>query len=416
MELTLRIEKFIHGGQALARTEDGKKVFVWGALPGELVEVRVYKKRRSYVEAITTRVIEPSDMRVPPQDMHYISTAPWQICNLAFENSIKAQLLQELFAHEQLELPEFSIQTDGVMQGYRNKMEYSFYGDDDGLHLALFVRGSHHKQITRGSTLAVPTINTAAQELCENIMKAGVRAGDLKSLIVRASQDGTVAASLFVKKESFAPLPLSGLNGLRIYYSTPKSPASVRTKLLHEIGTVELSDTLLQKKLHYDVDSFFQVNIPMYQQVLHEITRHVLPGSVLDLYSGVGSIGLTVTDSQELTLVELDEASVRMAQINARELSPNAKVVHASSEMVLETLIDKTTVILDPPRAGLHQKLSEALLEAEPQCIIYMSCNPVTQLRDVKILSQKYITTHFYGYNFFPGTQHIETLAVLQKK
>jgi 23S rRNA (uracil1939-C5)-methyltransferase len=90
--------------------------------------------------------------------------------------------------------------------------------------------------------------------------------------------------------------------------------------------------------------------------------------------------------------------------------------VLAASEDALDYITHDATVILDPPRAGLHEKVTEKLLEAAPQRIIYLSCNPVTQARDVARLAEKYGIRHHQGYNFFPRTPHIEHLVILDKK
>src|SRR5262249_16230256 len=149
----------------------------------------------------------------------------------------KKLLVQEVFDQAKVAVPDFDLTgpEDSAAYGYRNKMEYSFWGDDSGLHLALHYRGSHGKQAVEGCVLARPGIDQAAQAVCAHLAGLQVRAGNLKTIIVRCSQNGDVVASLFVKPESFPQLPLmDGLKGLRVYHSNPKSPASVRTRLLNE--------------------------------------------------------------------------------------------------------------------------------------------------------------------------------------
>ena len=136
---------------------------------------------------------------------------------------------------------------------------------------------------------------------------------------------------------------------------------------------------------------------------------------VIDLYSGVGSIGLTI-GGDNCTLVEIDENAVREMKRNIKQQGSSAQVVLAPSEKALEHISSDHTVIVDPPRAGLHQAVVERLLEVTPPRIIYLSCNPVTQARDVAMLAKKYgIRTH-KGYNFFPRTPHIEHLVILERR
>ncbi len=407
------IHKLVHGGQGLGELSDGRKVFVWNALPGETVRVEIIKKKRSYAEAIAREIVKASPERVEPSEENYLATSPWQMMSFEAENKYKAEIVRELFAHEKVVIPEFDgVVHDDRQWNYRNKMEYSFWGDDDGLHLALHMRGSHGKQIVTGSKLAVPALDEGAQAVLAELQKLQPRAGDLKTIIVRSSQNGDVVAALYTKLASFTKIGLpKQLKGLRVYHSNPKSPASVPTKLLYELGDATLQDELLGKPFVYDVDSFFQVNIPIYEKALARIKEHC-QGDPVDMYSGTGSIGLSV--AQKWTqLVELDPATIAMARLNAARSGIDAEVVEASTEKALDYIVGGKPVIFDPPRAGLHAKVVEKCLETLPPQIMYLSCNPATQARDLAMLQEKYTIRFFEVYNFFPRTPHIEVLAIL---
>lgn len=411
------IEKLVHGGQGLGTMEDGRKVFVWGALPGERVAVRILKGKRSYAEAIVEEVLQPSPLRIAPREENYLATSPWQIVPFEAENDYKKRIVEELFTQAHVPLPDFEMTATGDDWHYRNKMEYSFWGDDDGLHLALHNRGSHQKTIVQGSELALPAIDEAARDIVSELQKHAVHAGDLKTIIVRCSQDGTAVASLFVKPQKFMNLALPpSLKGLRVYHSNPKSPASVPTELLYELGDGHLHDSLLGRKFTYDVDSFFQVNIPIFEQALARIKEQCVDADeIVDMYAGTGSIGLSVA-SKKVDLIELDPATVAMARVNAAASDVDATVMEASSEKALEYIVGDKPVIFDPPRAGLHDKVVAQTLETLPPKVIYLSCNPATQARDLAKLQEKYAITYFETFNFFPHTPHIETLAVLDRK
>lgn len=409
------IEKLVHGGQGMAALEDGRKVFVWGALPGEKVAIRIIKNKKSYAEAIAEHIIEASPKRIEAREPNYLATSPLQIVDITTENTYKEHIIEELFVQAHVDIPSFTIQSAGDDWRYRNKMEYSFWGDEDGLHLALHNRGSHQKTIVQGSELAMPALDAGARATLHELQKVDIRAGELKTIIVRCSQKGDVAVSLFTKKTSFAKLPLpEGVKGLRVYHSNPKSPASVPTKLLHEVGDATLTDELLGKTFVYDVDSFFQVNIPIFEKALQAIREYGATDNLVDMYAGVGSIGLSVA-AKQVELVEVDPATVAMARINADYSDLEVEVVQAPSEKVLDSIVGDKAVIFDPPRAGLHEKVIKRTLEALPPQIMYLSCNPATHARDLALLQQAYKITHFEAYNFFPHTPHIETLAVLER-
>jgi 23S rRNA (uracil1939-C5)-methyltransferase len=406
--------KFVHGGQCLAELSNGKKVFVWGGLPGEVVDLQITKKRKSYSEGVVTLVHEASQKRIEPLEPEsYLSTSPWQIIDYKSEVQYKDEILRETFEREGIiNINWDKFQSVGDITGYRNKMEFGFWGNDNGLNLAHYVRGSKGKQIVDGSVLADDLINQSARGIRDELDRIGVWSGKLKTIVLRASKEGRVVASLFAKEDidlSNFKLP-EILGGLDVYYSDPKSPASVATKKLYSYGDIKLHDTILGKNITYDVMSFFQVNITVFELALNKIKELITNEIVIDFYSGVGTIGICVGAT---TLIESDKSNIEMAEINIGKA--DIKIVNATAETALDELLVDCTVIVDPPRAGLHKKFLEKLLEVVPSQIIYLSCNPSTQARDIAMLKCKYKITKAVGYNFFPRTPHIESLIVLER-
>lgn len=414
----VKIEKLVHGGQGLATLADGRKVFVWNALPGETVDLRMLKSKKGFAEAIADKIVQPSADRIEPlEPASYLATSPWQIMTFDAENKYKKEILLETFEREKLELPSFEFVGGKDHEGYRTKMEFGFWGDQSGISLAHFVRGSHGKTKVKGSILAKPAINTAVADIVTQLNtltsgKRAIRAGDIKSVILRCTQYGDTVAALFVKPKKFPTLALpKSLKGLVVYHSNPKSPASVPTELLQQEGDRTLTDNVLGTELMYDVLSFFQVNLPVFETAVKQINTHIGKLTKVDLYSGVGSIGIPIGGTT--ALIELDQANAEMARINVGDLP--IKVVHASSDKSLEYITGKDAIIVDPPRAGLGSYVTTRLCEAKPPVIAYLSCNPSTQARDIKLLQEAgYKIKFFEGYNFFPRTPHIESLAVLK--
>ena len=187
-------------------------------------------------------------------------------------------------------------------------------------------------------------------------------------------------------------------------------PASVRQERQNQLAA------------HGDIDSQQRVISQKKSGQLHVGTGlfsddiRAVKLSTLDLYAGVGTIGLTI-GSSNVTLVEINADAVREMQRNITELDrTDARAVLAPSEQALDYITGKEIVIVDPPRAGLHPDVIATLLQQLPPRIIYLSCNPVTQARDVALLQQNYRIVHHRGYNFFPRTPHIEHLVILDKK
>ena len=327
----------------------------------------------------------------------------------------------------------------------------------DTLDLAFFRRGSKGKIVVDGTSLAHLAINNLARAIRDLLRHKRVAARQLKTLLIRCDQSGSCVWQLYVKDrlpeiitaDEAAKLPAQGGE---IIYSDPRSPASRITERLARFGNTILTDAILGIPFRYACEGFFQVNIPVYEQALRDMREWVLrdrtgqhsgrqlehhqkiirdPRKVaqifsevllaadrptLDLYAGVGTIGLTI-GSGNVTLVEINADAVREMQRNIAELDrTDACAVLAPSEQALDYITGKEIVIVDPPRAGLHPDVVAILLQKLPPRIIYLSCNPVTQARDVALLQQNYRIVHHRGYNFFPRTPHIEHLIILDKK
>ncbi len=421
--VTARFDAIVGGGQSIATIEDGRKLFAWGVLPGETAEVLVTKKKSRYLEGIAETIVEPNtSRRIQPRDEEsFMSTSPWQIMDFQSEQHYKAALIEEAFELHNIVLPDpIEVYSTGVEYEYRNKVEFSFWYDtevtENPLSLAFFRRGTHSKLPVQGTSLATSVINETAQRILSTLNALGVEGRSLKTLLVRSAADGRVAWQLYVKDEDFnvealfSHLPQNE-NG-EVIYSNPKSPASVITKRL-TAPVQPLEDTLLGIPFSYATEGFFQINLPVYEQTLLDMKAWVpVDTKTVDMYSGVGTIGLTI-GGPDTTLVEINEYAVGEMKRNIKALGLSAMAVLAASEDALDYITSDKTIIVDPPRAGLHEAVVERLLEVSPERIIYLSCNPATQARDVARLSARYGIRAHRGYNFFPRTPHIEHLVIL---
>lgn len=425
MNIETTLQKIVGGGQAMGEMVDGRKIFVWGGLPGERVEVRVTKKRSKLADGTVTRILDNiSSDRVEPQDPNsYLSTSPWQIMSHEAETRYKKELLQQAFELNNVALPEdIKLSPVDKYYGYRNKIEFSWWWDNekDQLDLAFFRRGSHTKVPVDGTSLARPEINQVAIKIRDLLRDKSVEAFSLKTLIVRCNQAGNVIAQLYIKTKTFVELSddelrSTGVSGIEVIFSNPKSPASVITERLFSWGNNILDDQILGKTFYYTAESFFQINLPIYEQALQDIKSFIPDNKpVVDLYSGVGTIGLTVGNKNKTTLIESNESAVEEMKRNISSLGINAKAILSASEQATDYITQDSLIIVDPPRAGLHDNVIKKLLEEAPSHIVYLSCNPTTQSRDIAKLLSKYKIIHQCGYNFFPRTPHIENLIVLQ--
>ena len=379
------IDKIIPGGQGIATLADGKKAFLWNVLPGENVEFEITKNKHSYCEGIATRIVDAAAERITPRDECFLATSPWQIFNYAEELRQKQLIVEECYRQQHLNVNVLPTITDNHDFFYRNKMEYSLYWshEDNRIHLAFHTRGTHRKTPIDQSSIERPEIFAAAQDIVADLNARHAEARTYQSLLIRCNQAGETSAALFENGKSHPVMQ-------------------------------NLTDSLLNRQYSYSPNGFFQINLPVYELVLQNITKHIATSRVLDLYAGVGSIGLSVAADRDLTLVEVNGAAFAEMQHNAAGTA--AKCILDKSENVTNYIAPDCTVILDPPRAGCDTKLIAALNEIKPTIIIYLSCNPITQARDVAMLATKYELGDIQPYNFFPRTPHIESLIILTRR
>ncbi|MBR0431009.1 class I SAM-dependent RNA methyltransferase [Candidatus Saccharibacteria bacterium] len=431
----IKVEKIIPGGQALGTHDDGRKIFFWNALPDELIEeFKITKKKTHYYEAIATKIKQPSSHRIAPKDECFLSTSPWQILDFSYENHLKKTLVNEIFNAHKIKIESPEIITDNQKYFYRNKMEYALYWNHgtQKIHLAFHARGSHQKIPIKQSSLERPEIFATAEAIVNNLNILQDEARRYQSLLLRCNQNGEVSGGLFEKHK---PHPVFK----------------------------NLTDQILGQNYSYSPNGFFQINLPVYELALKEIQKHIHTDKVLDLYAGVGTIGLSTARHKKLTLVESDQSAFSELAENCkrnefegiRQVStifeehifrqnckrngfegirsydederadpvttgvgdaprePIPLAIFSKSENVTDFIEPDQTVILDPPRAGCDRKLIDKLNEIRPKTIIYLSCNPATQARDVKLLLENYQIKHIQPFNFFPRTPHIENLVVL---
>lgn len=390
----ITVEKFIPGGQALATHPDGRKIFFWNALPGETVTAfQILKQKPHYYEALATEIAQPSPQRVEPTDSCYLATSPWQILAYPAELAAKRALVQEIFREHHIAIPEPPLTTDDRPYHYRNKMEYALYWDHatQSISLAFHARGSHRKLPIVQSSLEHPAILAAAQQIVADLNAKHADARRYQSLLLRSDQQGHVSGGLYEKHQPHPTFP-------------------------------SLTDQILGHTYRYSPNGFFQINLPVYALALQEIARHLATSKVLDLYSGVGTIGLSVARDRNLTLVESDPFAFAELLANLpssahlQTASGTISAHLAKSEQVLDFITPDTTVILDPPRAGCHSSLIDHLVAVRPPRIIYLSCNPATQARDLETLLTAYHLDTVQAFNFFPRTPHIENLVVLSAR
>lgn len=438
--VTLTVGALNEKGYGVANV-GGHVYWVVGGLPGEELEAVEFKRKKKVRYAKVTKVIKPNRNRRSPKDKDsYLSTSPYQIISAKYENQIKKELINELFInYAETKLPDFEITSNDQEFGYRNKFEFAFYIDDtEKISLAF-----HKKDTRRGRipitniALAPDTVNDFIKifisDLNKQFSESKFEFRDLKSLVVRYSFAETkLVYALYLKSdvssiklESTDELPY--VKGSLQIYSNPKSPASVTDHIIHRQGETDLYEEIKGRRYFYGYESFFQINPSLFEETVADISAYLLKlrldgekmGLLCDLYSGVGTIGLSLSDYFDtVKCFEINPDSPKYTEMAAKENGiKNISVIAGAVEKNLGSLgEDIDCTVVDPPRSGLHNTLIDKILALKPPHLIYLSCNPKTQAGDYSRLKVIYDIRFNRAYNYYPNTPHVENLLILECK
>ena len=422
----------------MART-NGYVVFVRGAVPGDRVRARVRKSKRSYAEAELVELVEPSPERVDPVAEH--PGAPWQV--LPYERQLAEKESQVRDALERLGRFE-SAPLEPIVAGeqrtrYRNKLEYSFgTGDDGELVLGFHKTGSWElvEDVSRDllASERVDGVREAVKAWCRaEGLSAWDRAsggGFLRNLVVREGRrTGQLQARLVTSQGDFQADELAAaLEDVDSVLWTrtggvAETTREGETKLLR--GGPAIEEKLAGLRFRVSYDAFFQTNTEMAERLYGaavELARLSGRERVLDLYCGIGTIALVLAlDAREVYGVELVEQAVADAIENARLNGiDNASFFAGDVRTAMRPLLERSgrpdVVVVDPPRAGLSQKVIRRVLEAGADRLVYVSCNPTTLAPNARqLVDGGYRLTAVRPVDMFPQTPHIECVASLQR-
>ena len=436
-ELELTIDSLAYGGAGVARL-DGYVVFVQGGMPGDRLRAQVGKAKRAYAEARATEILEPGPDRIAPAAAH--PGAPWQV--LRYERQLEVKEAQVAEALARLGgLEGFDVQpivAASQTWRYRNKLEYSFGSDATGRLICGFHAPGRWDEIIEVSDclLASEAGNAArerivgwcrAQGFAPYDRRAG--AGLLRNLVVReARRTGQVQVRLVTgpgELDAAALAVAAHCDGVMWTRSSSvgETTAGGETQLV--AGADYLDEEIGGIRVRISPEAFFQTNTEMAERLYAiAVDRAGLSGfeRVYDLFCGIGTIGLLMAPrAAELWGLEVVPAAVADAIANASLNEIDGVNFFAGDVRVaLRELVSRAgrpdVLVVDPPRAGLSQKVVRRIVEAAPRRIIYVSCNPTTLAPNAAQLVQAgYTLGPVQPVDMFPQTPHIECVAVLDR-
>jgi 23S rRNA (uracil1939-C5)-methyltransferase len=436
--LELTVDSLAFGGAGVARL-NGYVVFVADGMPGDRVRAEVQKANRAYAEARAIEILSPGPERIAPRALH--PGAPWQV--LPYERQLEVKHAQVEDALRRIgRLEEFELEpiVPAVEPWrYRNKLEYSFGTDPDGRLVCGFHAPGRWEEIVPLSDclLASEPANAARERVVEWCRAQGLTAFDrrthegfLRNLVVRESRRiGELQVRLVTSPGELdraslaaAAQPVGGLLWTRTD-SLAETTNEGETELL--AGSDRLEEEIGGMRVRIAANAFFQTNTEMAERLYGLAIEYAQPVGterVYDLYCGIGTIGLLVAPRvAEVWGLELIEEAVADAIANARlNEVDNAHFFAGDVRLALRELVQRAgrpdTLIVDPPRSGLSQKVVRRIIEAEPRRIVYVSCNPTTLAPNAaQLVEAGYRLRRVRPVDMFPQTPHIECVALLER-
>ena len=430
--LEVEIDSLAFGGRGVARA-DGFVLFVAGALPGDHVRVEVTKAKKRHGEARAVELLRAGADRIPDVCVHGgepCPGAPWQGLpydrQLAYKSEQVAEALQRIGNLEGFELEEI-VPADQQWR-YRNKLEYSFGPGEQGEPILGFhARGRWdlvvdvddcHLASEAGNAARNKVRDWAEMEAVPAFDRRAKR-GVLRNLVVREGRrSGQIQTRLVTAQRNFPKPPVDLHTIVADDSGDSEGPTGV-------LGEEHLREELCGLQWEISPGAFFQTNTEMAERLYGIAAEYAgLSGRerVFDLYCGIGTIGLTMAGKAgEVWGLEIVPEAIADAERNA-ELNgiENARFLAGSTRTGVRPLVEQAgkpdVVVIDPPRAGLSQKVVRRVIESEAPKIVYISCNPTTLAPNAaQLVEAGYRLTRVRPVDMFPQTPHIECVALLER-
>jgi 23S rRNA (uracil1939-C5)-methyltransferase len=448
-------------GVSVAKAPDGKVIFIPNVVPGDVVDVQTFKKRKAYYEGKAVKFHEFSEYRIEPVCEHFgvCGGCKWQ--NMKYSQQLyykQNEVLNHLKRIGKIELPEFEPILGSEKQFfYRNKMEFSFSNsrwlteEEIGSTEDLGNRNALGFHIPKMWDKILDINKCHLQEDPSNAIRNEVRAfanengltffnprnheGLLRTLMMRTSSTGEIMVLIqfFENDKAGRELILNHIyekfpqiTSLQYVVNNKANDTLYDTNIILYKGRDYILEEMEGLKFSINAKSFYQTNSDQAYE-LYKITRDFagLTGNeiVYDLYTGTGTIAQFVSKNAKKVIgVESVPEAIIDAKANAERNNINncefyvgdMKVVFNESFIAQHGKPD--VIITDPPRDGMHKDVIEQIMKIEPSKIVYVSCNSATQARDLALIDEKYKVTRVRPVDMFPQTHHVENVVLLEKR
>jgi 23S rRNA (uracil1939-C5)-methyltransferase len=412
----VKFEKMVYGGDCLGRLADGRAVFVPFVLPGETAEVEITESKERFARGRMVKLVEESPNRITPPCPYFsiCGGCYYQHLDYAQQLDLKKDLVRDQLERigKLTNLPEIPITGSPTAFTYRNQVQFHPVQNENA-------EASPSLGFNRASSNEVLPIEKClliSEEMNEILKQIELEADSgIARTAIRMDSDSEIM--LVFEGESPEPPELSIELPVSSTYLSPDG------RSLNMGGNDALVYRILGKEFLVSPESFFQVNLPVAEEMVNHALALIAGQknlSILELYSGVGLFSrFLAPHASQLTAIESSPSACFDFAGNLDEFE-NISLYEGAVEYLLPPLIEQIKpidlVVLDPPRAGLNAKARQALIDLDPEQIIYISCDPSTLARDLKHFSEAgYSLQSLHAFDMFPQTAHVETIVILQR-
>ena len=459
-KLEIEIEKIVFGGEGLGRI-DGFAVFVPMSVPGDKLEIDIISVKKSYARGLITRIIEPSKDRI--EDLSKVSFEDFDGCDfgmLKYEKQLeyKDKMLEEVLTKisgidlENVQVGKIIGSDEKV--NYRNKTAEPFFKKDGIIQTGFYSRKSHNVFLAKESLLKSEIAKMIIDKFLQKVNSfSGTKkefkvfneinnTGFLKQIMVRNNEKNEVMIIVIVNKNSQYNQLSKVLEEMydenecikSVYISVKTEQNNVILgKNVHLFGSQYLEEEMEGLKFKIYPNSFFQINkkqaLKLYDTAIEFLNEEknnknngkIYEKTVIDAFSGTGTIAMMLSKNIKKVIgIESVESSTLAAKLTSYENSiQNVEFVNGKVEKELPKILKRENIgaiVFDPPRRGIEEIALKSVIKNKIEKIVYISCNPATFARDVKILTENgYVLKKITPVDMFPQTGHIEVVGLLEK-
>ena len=396
----IEITSLDHSGKGIGKLNN-KVVFVENALPGEIVDIKILKDKKNYMEASVNKIIKKADNRIESICPYFSKCGGCDLLHINYNDSLrfkqdKIENIIKRYLNKSIKINEI-VKSDNNFY-YRNKTTFQVKES-----IGFYKNKSYDIIPIDNCLISCKLINDSIKYLkkldLNKINKITCRSSENELMIIIESNNDIDIANL---KEIATSIYIKNNNDYNLVY-----------------GNKYITEYIGDYKYLVSPDSFFQINLNVCLKLYSKIKEYVGNNkNILDLYCGTGSIGIFVSENNNVLGIEINEFAIKDAKENAK--LNNIKNIDflcgESGKKLNDIKFNPDVIIVDPPRSGLNKETINNIFKFNANKIIYVSCDPMTLVRDLNLLNEKYDIIELTPYDMFPNTKHVENLVLLNKK